>query len=98
MGFSFLVFRLSRVHTREKFIVVSGYGLGFRVFGLGVSVQISVVEAFEGFGFCPGHPRGILAYLWSRPRKKSIYFLGISSYNGNPKPKKVLKYSTPKPS
>ena len=36
-------------------------------------------------------------YLWSRPWKKSIYFLGISSYNRNPEPKKVLKYSTPKP-
>ena len=36
--------------------------------------------------------------LWSRPWKKSIYFLGISSYNRNPEPKKVLKYSTPKPS
>ena len=31
------------------------------------------------------------------PGKKSIYFLGISSCNRNPKPKKVLKYSTPKP-
>ena len=31
------------------------------------------------------------------PGKKRIYVLGISSYNRNPEPKKVLKYSTPRP-
>ena len=42
---------------------------------------------------CRGVMKGAspLPYLWSRPWRKSIYFLGISRYNRNPEPKNSIK-------